>query len=326
MQNGQMLRLCAAICTCLAVTGAHAQSAQSAYPNRPVTVVLPLAPGGVGETEGRIHLGKLTENLGQPFVLDFKPGGGTIIGMAHVARAVPDGYTLLMVSSSYSLIPLMSKPLPFDPIKSFEPVSLISKRYSLMMVHPSVPSDLREFVAYARANSDKVNFGSGNLGGIQHLTGAWFAALTGIRMTYVHYKGAGPIIPDILAGRIQVTPMTLTVGMPHIKAGKLKALGLANLERNPAFPDISTLAEQGLKEFEYSSWGGLLAPAKTPSAIITQLSAEVGKAVRSQEVVKRLGLQTQLLGTSPDQFREHIATEVERWRKLVKELGIVLEE
>ncbi len=310
----------------LAVAASGAGAQQAAYPSKPVTVIIPFTPGSSQETEGRVHMNRLSEQMHQQFIIDFKPGGSTIIGLGYVAKAPADGYTLLLVSASYSLVPLRTVEMSFDPLTAFAPVSLLSKRWGLIVIHPSVPGTVAEFVAYARANPGKINFATNGVGSQQHLTGAWMADVSHTDMTFVHYKSAAQIIPDLLAGRVHLTPVTLTTGIPHIKSGKLKALGMANLVRNPAFPDIPTLAEQGLKDFEYSSWHGMVAPAKTPPAIINQLSAELAKVVKSPEVVKRLENETQLIGSTPAEFARHIATETDRWRKMIKQSGIVLEE
>jgi tripartite-type tricarboxylate transporter receptor subunit TctC len=316
---------CAAVA--VAAAGVNAPvNAQAPYPNKPVTVIIPFTPGSSQETEGRVHMNRLSEQMRQQFVIDFKPGGSTIIGLAHVAKAPADGYTLLLVSASFSLVPLRTVEMPFDPLTAFTPVSLLSKRWGLVVIHPSMPATVNEFVAYAKANPGKVNFATNGVGSQQHLTGAWMADVSRTDMTFVHYKSAAQIIPDLLSGRVHLTPVTLTTGIPHIKSGKLKALGMANLVRNPAFPDIPTLAEQGLKDFEYSSWHGMIAPAKTPAAIINLLSAELAKVVKSPEVIKRLENETQLVGSTPAEFGRHIATETDRWRKMIKQSGIVLEE
>lgn len=310
----------------LAGVASDAVAQQGPYPNRPVTVIIPFTPGSVAETEGRVHFARVGENLRQQFLFDFKPGGSGTIGMTHVARSAPDGYTVLLVSASYSLVPLRSIELPFDRLNAFAPVSLVSKRWGTILVHPSMPSTAAEFVAYARANPGKLNFATNGVGSQQHLTGAWLADITGANMTFVHYKSAAQIIPDLLAGRAQATPITLSSALPHVKQGKLRMLGMANLERNPAFPDVPTLVEQGWKDFEYSSWQGLVAPAKTPPAIVNLLSSEVAKAVRSPDVIKRLASETQLIGSTPEQFARHVSNETERWRKMTKEAGITLDE
>ncbi len=310
---------------CAAVAAA-AQAQQGAYPNRPVTVIIPFTPGSVAETEGRTHFAEVSKSLKQQFLFDFKPGASSAIGMAYVAKQPADGYTLLLVSASFSLMPLRTVELSFNPRTDFAPVSLVSKRWGTVLMHPSMPSTAAELVAYAKANPGKINLATNGVGSQQHLTGAWIEELTGVKLTFVHYKSAAQVIPDLLANRVQLNPITLTSALPHIRSGKAKALGMANLERNPAFPDMPTLVEQGWKDFEYSSWQGLLAPAKTPPAIVNLLSAEIGKAVKTPEVIKRLANETQLIGSTPEFFARHVATETVRWGKMIKEAGITLDD
>ena len=303
-----------------------AGEAAPAYPAKPVSVIIPFTPGSSQETEGRVHMGRLSEQLKQPFVIDFKPGGSTTIGLAFLARSAPDGYTLLLASGSLSLVPLRQIALPFDPLTAFAPVSLLSKRWSSILMHPSVPGTVKELFAWARANPGKLNFATNGPGSQSHLTGAWMADAGNVDITFVHYKSSAQIFPDLLSGRVHLTTITLTTGLPFMKTGKAKLLGMANLSRNPAFPDMPTIAEQGIRDFEYSSWQGVIAPAKTPPAIVNLLSAELAKVVKAPEVVKRLEQETQLIGSTPGEFAKHIAGETARWSDLIKRGGIVLEE
>lgn len=286
---------------------------------------MPSAPGTAQETEARVHVQKLSEQLRNQFLIDFKPGASTIIGLAFVSKAAPDGYTLLLAGPSFTLLPLRTIPLPFDPLRAFLPISLLSKRWTTIVVHPSLPSTPSEFISYAKANPGKVNFGTNGVGGGSHLTGAWLADATRIEMTFIHYKSAALMIPDLIAGRVHITPFTMATALPLVKSGKLKFLGLTNSIRNPAAPDLPTLTEQGIQDVEYSSWLGVLAPEKTPTHIINLLHSEIAKAVKSPDVIKRLSDETQLIGSTPEQFAHHINTETERWRKLVKEANISLE-
>jgi len=305
---------------------AHAQSAD-AYPARPVTMVVPFAPGAATDIEGRIYANKLNEALGQPFVLDFKPGASMTVGMNYAVRQKPDGYTLLFVSSSYSLLPLRFRNLPYDPMKNFEPVSLLSKRSAIIAVAPSLPvGNVKEFVEYAKANPGKLNFATAGNGSVQHLTGLWLQSATGTKLTFVHYKAAGASFPDLMAGRAHATPMTFQSSLPLVKSGKVKAIGVASLQRNALLPDLPTFHEQGVTDFEYSTWMGLLAPEKTPPAIINKLQAELARIVKLPDVAERLGAETALMATTPSEFRRHVAAETARWVKLIKEFGISFED
>lgn len=302
-------------------SAAFAQGSGSAtYPSKPVTMIAPYAPGAATDTEGRLFASKLSEFLGQQFLVDFKPGGGTTIGQIMAARAAPDGYTLLLMSAAYPLVPQTYTDLPVDLIKSLAPISLMSKRSALLLVHPAVPAkNMAEFVAYAKANPDTLNFATAGPGGLQHLTGLWLSSVTGTKMTYIHYKGTGSLMSDMIAGRAHVTPTTFSTGLPLVKSGKLRPLGVASLMRNAQVPDMPTVAEQGYPGWEYTTWLGVLAPVQTPAAIINKLSSELNRVTKSPDIVQRLSAETQLIGSTPDEFRKHIALEYERWRKLIQD-------
>lgn len=303
-----------------------AQSPADSWPSRPVTLIVPVAAGGPSDNEGRVYAQKLTENLGQQFLIDFKPGGGSTIGMAYVVKAVADGHTLMLTASTLSVVPLMYKDLPYDPFKALAPVTLLSKRYALLVVHPSIPvKTLAEYVAYARAHPGELNFSTAGAGGAQHLTGVWLNTVTNTRTTLVHYKGTGSVMPDLLGGRAHVTFLTFTTALPLLKAGKMRALALANLERTPAMPDMPTMTELGYPDFEYSSWLGVLAPGPTPTAIVNRISAEFARAMKSPEIVQRFSAEGRLIGSTPEQFRSYIQSEHDRWKKLVRDNDIRFE-
>jgi tripartite-type tricarboxylate transporter receptor subunit TctC len=296
------------------------------YPSKMVTVVVPFAAGGPTDNEGRLYTTRLSENLGQQFVLDFRPGAGNRIATQFVMKAPPDGYTLMYTASTHSVIPLMHSDLPYDLYKVLAPVSLLSKRYALMVVHPSVPvKNLAEYTAYAKANPGKLNLATAGAGGAQHLTGVWLNVLTGTQATMVHYKGTGAVMPDLLAGRSHVYFSTLLTAIPHLKSGKLRAIAQASLERNPGFPDLPTMVEGGLPGFEYSSWLGMLAPGQTPVAIRNRIAAEINRIVKAPDMVARMGTDLQLIGSTPAEFERYYLQEHERWKKLVKEANIRFE-
>lgn len=306
----------------LVVELVHAQSADS-YPSRAVTMIVPFAPGAATDIEGRMYSNKLREALGQSFVLDFKPGGSMTVGMNYAVRQKPDGYTLLFVSASYSLTPLLFKNLPYDPIKNFEPVSLLSKRSAIIAVAPTLPvANVKAFVEYAKANPTKLNFATAGNGSIQHLTGLWLQSAAGAKFTFIHYKAAGASFPDLMAGRAHATPMTFQSSLQIVKTGKVKAIGVASLQRNALLPDLPTFHEQGVPDFEYASWLGLLAPEKTPAAIVNKLQSELAKIVKLPDVAERLGAETALMATTPAEFSRHVAAETARWIRLIKEFDI----
>ncbi len=293
------------------------------YPNRPVTMVVPFSPGAATEIEGRIYANKLTEAWGQSFVLDFKPGANMTIGMNAVVKAKPDGYTLLYVSASYALLPMQVKNLPYDPISNFEQVSLLSKRSAIIAIAPDLPvKNVQEFIAYAKGRPGEINFATAGNGSIQHLTGLWLASATGLKFTFVHFKAAGSGYPDLMAGRVHATPMTFQTSLPLLKSGKLKAIGVASLQRNDLLPDLPTFTEQGVPGFEYASWLGLIAPEKTPAAIINKLQQELTKVIKHPDVANKLGAETALYATTPAEFKRYAQNETARWKKLVSDNNI----
>ena len=321
------LFICLALSLALALPQpAAAQGSAEGYPSKLVTMIVPFAAGGPTDNEGRIYAQKLSENLGQSFVLDFKPGAGNRIATQYVMKSAADGHTLMYTASTHSVIPLIYSDLPYDPYKALAPVSLLSKRWALIVVNPSVPAkNLAEYIAYARANPGQLNLATAGAGGSQHLTGVWLNAATGTEATMVHYKGTGAVMPDLLAGRAHLTFSTLLTALPHLKSGKLRAIAQASLVRNPVTPELPTAGEGGLPGFEYSSWLGLLAPGQTPAPIRNKIAAELNKIVTSPDIVKRIGTELQLIGSTPAEFERYYLQEYERWKKLVKEANIKFE-
>lgn len=310
----------------LATPAVLAQAGAESYPARMVTIVVPFAAGGPTDNEGRIYATRLSETLGQQFVLDFKPGAGARVATQFLMKSPADGYTLMYTASTLSVTPLMYSDLPYDLYKVLAPVSLLSKRYALMVVHPGLPvRNLAEYIAYAKANPGRVNLATAGAGGAQHLTGVWLNSLTGTEATMVHYKGTGAVMPDLLSGRSHVYFSTLLTALPHLKSGKLRAIAQASLERHPAFPDLPTMVEGGLPGFEYSSWLGLLAPGATPLPVRARLAAEINRIVKAPDIVARVGSELQLIGSTPAEFERYYLGEHERWKKLVKDANIKFE-
>lgn len=314
------------IAAMLASGAAFSQGAEN-YPSRTVTIVAPYSPGAGAEIEGRLWANELGKNLGQQFVMDFKPGAAQILGMSYAARQKPDGYTLVWTTSTYSLLPLMTKEKGFDPYKDFDPVALMSKRSALLVVSNNLPvKNVQEYIAYAKANPGAINFATGGIGGIQHLTGLWLTSATDTRVTFVHYKSISAAYPDIMAGRGNMAPGTLAGWLPMVKAGKLRAIATASLQRNPMLPDLSTATEQGVPGFEYSSWLGMIAPARTPMSIVNKIHAEFVKISRNPELKEKLGDETQLLTLGPAEFRKAAMAETERFRKILVDNNLKIEE
>lgn len=314
--------VCTATVTALLCSGiAAAQDAAANYPSRPVSVIVVVSPGGSAEAQVRVFTPKLQEGLGRPFVFDFKPGAGGTIGYAAAARSAPDGYTLLATTPAFTTTPAFMT-LPYDPIKDLAPVVQLSRQSGIVVVNPGVPvNNLQEYVAYARANPNKLNFGTMGAGSTAHLVGAWLNELTGTHTTFIHYKGA-QLSADLIAGNVQVTVgSNINLG-PLVKSGKLRALALAGPTRSVEYPDLRTAREQGV-EFDYPSWVGITVPTGTPPAIISKLNAEFMKILKlpeTQQLSERLG--SSPAGGTPAEFGKLIVEEINRWKQLVKQTGI----
>jgi len=244
-----------------------------------------------------------------------------------VARAVPDGYTLLAITGSYTASPALYKTLPYDPIKDFAPISLMSKRTTVIVAHPATPyKNVPEYIAYAKAHPGEVNVSTTGSGGSPHLNAAWFHSLSNTNATFVHYKAAAAGQADLMAGRVQVTFTTLLSALPHLKSGKLKLLGIGNAERSPMLPGALPAAEQGLTGYDYTSLFAIMAPAATPPAIVAKLNAELGRVAKAADIVAKLEADGGLMvASTPQQLRQLLVTEIARYRKLVQEAGITPE-
>ncbi len=317
----------------LAVSVSGIASAQrlpaEAYPSRPVSVVIPFVAGGTTDNEARLYTQKLQESLGQSFVFDFRPGGATTIGTAFVAKSAPDGYTLLINNNGVTINPHFYPDLPYDIIKSFAPISIMSERSTAMLGSPAgLPgvNNLSDLIAYARANPGRINCGTAGAGSLTHIVCASLASATGTKMTFVHYKGVAQGVVDLIAGRTHISAGTLFTAQPNIKSGKLRAIVVLGGQRSRLFPDIKTAIEQNI-DVTYPSWLGLFAPAGTPTVILGKLYAEITKAVRSADVIRQLELQGSVpVANSPDNFRARLLTELARWKKIIQDENIKLEE
>ena len=304
-----------------------AQGSIGNYPSKPVSMISPYVPGGTTDKDGRLWGQKMSEALGKPFILDFKPGAGSTVGTAFVAKAVPDGHTLLAITSGYSITAATYKDLSYDPLKDLVGVTMYIKRPTLLMVHPSVPvHNYEEYIAYARANPGKINFGTSGAGGLYHLMGAWMHSVTRTEVTFINYKGAAPMFVDLLAGRVHVSPASLFNAMPFVKTGKVRAIVVLSKERTAVLPGMKTVSEQGIPDFDYTAWGGILAPAGVPVAILNRLAVETAKYTRDPVLISKAAEDgTVLVGSTPAEFQQLLVTEINRWRKLVKDNDIKAE-
>ena len=297
------------------------------YPSHAVRIIVPFAPGGGTDVVGRILAQQLSQRLGQTFVVENRPAGSGIVGADFVAKAPGDGCTLLFAFSSLSSSAKLISHLPYDPIADFAPVALATTSPLVMFLHPSVPAaTLKEFIAYAKANPGKLNYGSSGPRSSPHLATELLMSMAGIRMTHIPYKGIAPAITAQLANEVQMSFTPIAVGMPHAKAGRLRALASGGLQRAVAIPDVPTIDESGLPGFEVIGWWGMLAPSKTPRAVVMLLNREV-RAVLEISDVKRSLIEQGMdpAGGTPEQFGALIKADMEKWGDVGKRLGVKLD-
>ena len=313
-----MTKIIAAVSACLAACAALAQE----YPSRPVRVVVPFAPGGPNDIIVRLVAPKLAESLGQPFVVENRAGAAGNIGTDYVAKSAPDGYTLLSVGPGSLIInPLMGK-VPYDTERDFAPVTLMARAPNALVVHPSLPArSVAELIALARARPGAINYGSGGEGSTPHLAGALFAAMAGVELTHVPYKGTAPATTDLVAGRVQIAFLGIPAVLPHARSGRLRVLAVTGLRRSPELPDVPTVDESGVPGYEVSPWYGLLAPAGTPRAIVARLALEATKIVRAPETGGKLALQgAESAGSTPEEYAAVIRADTSTWTRIVASL------
>ena len=291
------------------------------FPLKPIRLVVPFAPGGSSSIVARAVALEMEKGLGQPIIIDNKGGGGGNVAMQEVARADPDGYTLIIGQvGSLAMNPFMYEKLPYDVDKDYLPISLLAIVPAIFVVHESVPAkDLREFVALAKAQPGKLFYGSAGNGSAGHLAMEYLKQATGMDIQHVPYKGTGPNIIDLVAGRTQAASAGTPPLMPHVKAGKLRVIAVGTPKRLATLPDVGTVAEQGYPGFETSQWYGLNAPAKTPEAIIKRLADEAAKAAKSPKVLERFAADdAEGIGSTPAEYAAFVKKEQERWSKVVR--------
>ena len=314
------MRLLTGIVVALAATLAQAQ----AWPNKPIKYIVNFAPGGTTDILGRMVAAGLSSTLGQPVVVENKPGQAGSIGAAECARAAPDGYTLCggTISSHAINVSLYSK-LPYDPLKDFAPITLLASLPNMLIVHPSLNvGSVKELVTLLKANPNKYSFGSAGNGTSQHISGELFKIMSGTQMQHIPYKGSGPMIPDLIAGTIQLSFENITTAYPQVKGGKVKALAVTSAKRSFVAPEVPTMAEAGLPGYDISSWQAMYAPAGTPREIVARLHAETAKILRSPENAKKLqDLGLDAGGITPEELTGFMRAEIPRLGKVVKESG-----
>jgi tripartite-type tricarboxylate transporter receptor subunit TctC len=310
----------------LAFGGAVAATSASAqgYPNKPLRLIVPFAAGGTGDVLGRLLASKMSEGLGQPVVVEFKPGAGTTLGTDFVAKSPPDGYTILFsASTTMSINASLYSKLPYDTLKDLAPVSMLAAIPNMLVAnHALAANTVPELIALAKASPGKLNYASPGSGTTPHLAGELFKMAAGINMVHVPYKGAGPAIVDVLGGHVPMLFDNIPSVQPQVASGKMKAIGVTSAKRSPAMPNVPTFAEAGLAGFEANSWWAILAPAGTPKEIVARLNAEVVKALNDLALRERfIGLGADPAPGTPEEAAAHIRGEVAKWSAIVKASG-----
>lgn len=301
--------------------------AQPVYPGKPVTLVVTYPPGGGADAMARLIAPKMGEALGQPVVVENKPGAGGQIGAAAVAKAAPDGYTLMLDASSFAVNPSLYPRLPYDSLKAFQPVGVVALFPNVVLVHAGFPArNITELVAAARKGKDAVSYASSGNGSAQHLAGALFESSAQVDMVHVPYKGGGPALNDVLGGQVPLFFGNLASTLQHVQSGKLRALAVTSAKRSPILPDVPTLAESGLKGTEIYEWNAVFAPAGTPQPVMTKLAAAFQQALDSPEVKARVAqLGGDIQKGSPEQARKFIEQQIQLWGRVIKERHITTE-
>lgn len=321
MNKAHALHLAAAVSAALLATAA---TAAEQYPLRPVRVIVPQSASGSTDIATRIVTDRLGIALKQNFVVDNRPGAGSLTGTDIVAKANPDGYTLLGIAASFTITPAMHRKMPFDPVRDFIPITQFADLPHILITHPSVPAkSVKELIALLKSKPGAVTCAFSGVGTSTHLATELFQHLTGTKMLLVPYKGGSPAMTAMLGGEVQVNFSASSTSLPHIRAGKVRALGVTGVKRSTAAPELPTMAEAGVKGYQHSSWVGLLAPAKTSASIITLLHKESVKIINTGEVKQlflRRGMEAE--GNSPEEFAASVREDVEKWKKLVKAAGI----
>ena len=307
----------------LCANAVHAQTAAQKFPTKSIRMIVPFPPGGSNDILGRFMGQKLGERLGQQVVIDNRGGADGIIGTEIVAKAPADGYTLLIISSTYSMNPATYK-LPYDPIKSFTPISLIGTGGNVIAAHPSVPvKNVSDLITFAKSRPGQLRYASSGAGGFNHFGGEMFKSMAGVDMIHVPYKGGGPAMIDVMAGQVEILFSTLIQALPHFRTGKLRPLGVGSEKRSPLLPEVPTIVESGVAGYDGSIWWGLLGPAGLPADIQTRLHNEVVAVLRDPEAAKRLAAEAAEPAIAPpDELMKTIARDIGKWIKIAKLAGI----
>ncbi|OGA24949.1 MAG: hypothetical protein A3I02_14455 [Betaproteobacteria bacterium RIFCSPLOWO2_02_FULL_67_26] len=322
----KLSRTAGLICAALAAAAGAVPSTSSgqAYPVKPVRVVVPSSAGGGTDIVARIIMPELAKRLGQQVVIDNRPGAGTMIGIEAAAKSPADGYTLLMGLSTLAINSALKNNVPYDPVRDFAPITVAVTSASILVVHPSVPvKTLKELIAFARARPGQLNYASAGAGTYPHMTYELFLSMAGLKMVHIPYKGTAPAMIDMIAGQVATMAATVLTGLPHIRTGRLRPLGITSAKRNAIVPDIPTVAEGGLPGYESVQWYAVLAPAKTPRDIIARLHADLVQILHSPGIKKRFAADAaETVGNTPEAFARHLRSELDKWAKVARDAGI----
>ena len=312
---------------CVWTTAQSLSFAQARYPERPIRIIVPLAPGGGSDYTARFIGLRLADRVGQSVVVDNRPAASGIVGTEMVAKAVPDGYTLLLAYSTHAQSAQLFTTLPYDPIKDFAPVTEVIATPLTLLINPSVPAaTVKEFIAYAKANPGKLNYGSSGPGSSPHLAAELFNSMAGMQTTHIPYKGVALYITAQIGGEIQFSFSNMFTTMPHWKAGRLKLIATGGAKRMEAMPDLPTIAESGVTGFEALTWYGFMAPAKTPRAIVDKLQQEIAAIVNNPEVRQTFVSQgNEPLANTPEEFAKVIRSDADKWGAIGRKLGVKLD-
>ncbi len=319
-----MIRLASAFLVAIVATANVAIAFGQPYPSKPIRMIVPYAPGGGTDNLARILGKKMSEVFGQSVVVDNRSGAGGIIGTELAAGAAADGYTLLLTSSAFTIFPAVYGKTPYDAMKDFAPVTLLTAQPYLMVVHPSVPaSSVRDFIALAKSRPGQLNYGSGGNGTAPHLAGELLKSLSGIDLVHVPYKGGGPALLAVVSGEVALLFSSLPTTLPQAHAGKLKMLAISSAKRSAAAPSVPTLAESGVSNFEVINWYGLLAPARTPQRIVDKLHDTAVRLLRAPDMQARLASDgMDAVGETPEHFREYLKMEIVKWERVGRAAGL----
>ncbi|MEN3352828.1 MAG: hypothetical protein V7640_986 [Betaproteobacteria bacterium] len=312
----------------LVALAVHAEfAAAQSYPAKPVRLIVPFAPGGSTDIVARLLAPRLSENLSQSVVVENRAGGGTTIGMDHVAKSAPDGYTLGVATLTFALNPSLFAKLPYNTEKDFAPVSLVSIVPFVIAIHPSVPArSVKQLIAVAKSKPGELNYSSSGIGSASQMAAELFKYMTGTDMVHVPYTGGGPAMIALLSGQVSLFVISIPGGLPHFRTGKLVALGVTSTKRDPTIPDVATVAEQGLAGYELLEYQGIVAPAATPRPVINRLQQEIVKSLAAPDVKERFVTSgAYVIGSTPEELTEHVRKEIATWAKVIKAAGIRLE-